>query len=52
MCSHFSYRVQVDTVYQKVLFNLCLFLFLRHMIQKTKEHIHIHCVLLKKKNSV
>ena len=31
--------VQVDNVYQKVLFNLYLFLFLHHGIQKTKEHI-------------
>ena len=31
--------VQVDTVYQKVLYNWCLVLFFRHGIQKTKEHI-------------
>ena len=39
MCFHFLYTVQMDTVYQKVLYNSCLFLFLRHRIQKTKEHI-------------
>ena len=39
MCFHFFYTVQVDTVYQKVLFNSCLFLFLHHGIQKAKEHI-------------
>ena len=31
--------VQVDTVYQKVLCSSCLFLLLRHGIQKTKEDI-------------
>ena len=30
MCFHFLYIVQVDTVYQKVLYNSCLFLLLRH----------------------
>ena len=39
MCFHFFYTVKVDTIYQKVLYNSCLFLFLRHGIQKTKEHI-------------
>ena len=39
MCFHFFYTAQEDTVYQKVLHNPCLFLFLRHGIQKTKEHI-------------
>ena len=37
--STFFYTVQMDTVYQKVLYNSCFFLFLRHAIQKTKEHI-------------
>ena len=32
-------NVHVDTLYQKVLYNSCLFLFLRHGIQKVKEHI-------------
>ena len=31
--------MQVDTVYQKVLDNSCFFLFLRPVIQKTKEPI-------------
>ena len=39
MCFHFLYTVQVDNVYQNVLDNSCLFLFLRHGIQKIKEHI-------------
>ena len=39
MCFFFLYTVKVDTVYQKVLYNLCLFLYLRHGIQKIKEHI-------------
>ena len=39
MCFHFLYTVQVDTVYQNVLYNSGLCLFLRHGIQKTKEHI-------------
>ena len=39
MCFHFLYAVQVDTAYQNFLYNLCLFLFLLHGIQKTKEHI-------------
>ena len=30
---------KVDTVYQNFLYNSCLFLFLRHGIQKIKEHI-------------
>ena len=38
MCFNFSYTVQVDIIYQKVLWNSRLF-FLRHEIQKTKEHI-------------
>ena len=29
--------VHVDTVYQKVLYNSCFFLFLRYLIQKTEE---------------
>ena len=33
------YTVQVDTVYQKNLYNSSFFLFLRHGIQKTNEHI-------------
>ena len=37
--STFFYTVQIDNVYQKVLYNSCFFLFLRHEIQKTKEHI-------------
>ena len=39
MCFHFLYTVQVDTVYQKVLYNSCLFLLLRPGIQEIKEHI-------------
>ena len=39
MCFRNFYTVQVDTVYQKVLFNSCLFLFLRHSIRRPKEHI-------------
>ena len=39
MCFHFFYTVQADTIYQKVLYDSCLFLFLRHGIQKTKELI-------------
>ena len=39
MCFHFFYTVQVDTIYQKVLYNSCLFLVLRYGIQKTKKHI-------------
>ena len=31
-------KMQVDTVYQKVIYNSCFLLFLRHVIQKTKEH--------------
>ena len=37
--SSFFYTVHVSTVYQKVLYNSCFFLFLRHVIQKTKELI-------------
>ena len=33
------YTVQVDTAYQKTLYNSCLFLFLCHGIQETKEHV-------------
>ena len=33
------YTAQVDTVYQKNLYNSSLFLFLRHGIQKTNEHV-------------
>ena len=36
---HFLYTVQVDTVYQNFFYNSCLFLFLRHGMQKIKEHI-------------
>ena len=36
MCFHFFFTVQVDTVYQKVLYSSCFFLLLRHVIQKTK----------------
>ena len=39
MCFHFLYIVQVDTVYQNILYNSGLFLFICHGIQKTKEHI-------------
>ena len=39
MCFHFFYTVQLNTVYQKVIYNSCLLLLLRHLIQKTKEHI-------------
>ena len=39
MCFHFFYNVQVDTIYQKVIYNLFLLPFLCHGIQKTKEHI-------------
>ena len=39
MFVQFFYTVQVDTIYQKVLYNSCLFLFLRHGIQEAKEHI-------------
>ena len=39
MCFYFFYTVQVDTTYQKLLYNSCLFLFLRNGIQETKEHI-------------
>ena len=38
-CFRNFYTVQVDTVYQRVLFNSCLFLFLRHSIRRLKEHI-------------
>ena len=52
MCSHFFYTVQVITVYQKGLYNSCLFLLLRYRLQVTKEHIlpqvRLHRVLLKK----
>ena len=46
---------KVDTVYQNFLYNSCLFLFLRHGIQKIKEHIlqvRLYFVLLKKPPSV
>ena len=33
MCFYFLYNVRVDTIYQKVFYNSCLFLFLRHVIQ-------------------
>ena len=39
MCFHFLYTVQVDIVYQNVLYNSGLFLFISHGIQKSKEHI-------------
>ena len=46
ICFLFFYTVQVDTVYQKVVYNSCLLLLLRHGIQKTKEHIlFIHSAL-------
>ena len=46
MCFYFFGTVKVDTVYQKVLYNSCLLLFLRYGIQKTKERIQwgSHCV--------
>ena len=37
--STFFYTVQIDNVYQKVLYKSCFFLFLHDEIQKTKEHI-------------
>ena len=39
MCFYFLYTAQVDTVDQNVLYNSGLFLFIRHGIQKTKEHV-------------
>ena len=36
MSLHFLYTVQVDTIDQKIIYNSCLFLFLRHGIQKAK----------------
>ena len=38
-CFHFFYTVQVNALYQNVLYSSCLLLFLPHGIQKTKEHI-------------
>ena len=35
---HFFYTVKVDTVYQNVLNNSYLLLFLHHGIQKTNKH--------------
>ena len=52
---HNFYTVQVGTVYQKALFNSCLFLFLRLRIQKKKTYsaqLRLHRVLLKKVISV
>ena len=37
--STFFCNIQVDTVYQRVLYNSLFFLLLRHIISKTKEHI-------------
>ena len=39
MCFHFIYTVQLDTAYQKVLYNSYLALFLRHGIKKIKDHV-------------
>ena len=39
MCFHFLYTVQVDIVYQNVLYNSGRLLLLRHGIQKAEEHI-------------
>ena len=52
MCFHFFCTVQVDTIYQKVLYNSCLLLVLRHGIQKTKvvAQVKLYCDLLKKNN--
>ena len=38
MCFHFLYALQVDTVYQKVLYNSC-FCFYVMKFKTTKEHI-------------
>ena len=49
MCFLFLYTVQVDTAYQKVLYNSCLHLLLHHEIKKIKDHVlHKWGVLLKK----
>ena len=43
----------MDTVFQKVLYNSCLLLFLRYGIQKTTTYsaqVRLHCVLLKENN--
>ena len=40
---HFFYTAQVETIYQKVLYNSCLLLFLCHGIQKAKEHVLHKC---------
>ena len=39
MYFHFLYTVQAYTLYQNVFYNSGLFLFIRHGIQKTNEHI-------------
>ena len=39
MFFHFFYSVQVGTIYQEVVHNSSLFSFLRHRIEKTKEHL-------------
>ena len=39
MCFRFIYTVQLDTAYQKVLYNSYLPLFLRHGIKKIKDHV-------------
>ena len=39
ICFYFLYTVQVNTIYQRILYSSCFFLFLRHRIQNTKEHI-------------
>ena len=39
MCFHFIYTVQLDTAYQKVLYNSYLPLFLRHGTKKIKDHV-------------
>ena len=53
---NFFYTVQVYTVYQKVIYNSCLFLFFRSWNSENKRtysvQVRLHCVSLKKINSV
>ena len=43
MCFHYFYTVQVDTVYQKVLYNSFLFLFLRGYVMEFRKQKKIFC---------
>ena len=43
MFLYFFYTAKVENIYQKVFYNSCVFLFLNHGIQKTKNYVLHKC---------